>query len=277
MEPLRVRLDRFVLGLRGLALLRGWPYGDPEEADAQIAAMKELLAESDPDVIDIGNLDLARAYAAWSETYDGPNPLIQAEEPVVLSFVRDIPPGRALDVACGTGRLTGLLADAGHDVVGLDASSEMLSRARAKELSAAFVRGDARHLPFADAVADMVVACLALTHVADLREPVSEMARVVRPGGSVVLSDIHPLAVATGAHAFFEAGDGSRGVTRNELHWPSAYIDAFIRADLEVRACAEVPYEAEYAYEITDPDVRDAALASFPGLPFAIVWLLRRV
>jgi ubiquinone/menaquinone biosynthesis C-methylase UbiE len=275
MQPLRIRSERFLLGLRGLALLRGWPFGDPSEADDQMERMADVLAR-DPDLIDIASADVADAYADWSLTYDGPNPLIMAEEPVMRSWFDDLPRGRALDVACGTGRLAAILAELGHEVTGVEPSPAMLARAASKPLDVSWVRGDARALPFGDASFDLATCGLALTHVQDLREPIAEMARVLRPGGSVVLSDIHPIAAATGAHAYFETAEGGLGVTRNEVHWPGEYIQLSLDVGFEVRGCVEPRFEAQHAEQISDPEVREAALTSFVGLPFSIVWLLRK-
>jgi ubiquinone/menaquinone biosynthesis C-methylase UbiE len=110
------------------------------------------------------------------------------------------------------------MADLGHHVVGIDLTAEMLGIAAARVPSASFVRGDLLRVPAADASADLVVCSPALTHVPQLLPALEEIARIVKPGGTVVLSDIHPVAVATG-HAFFPTGERSRGVSRNELHW----------------------------------------------------------
>ena len=271
----QVRFERFLIGLRGLALLRGWPLGDTAEADEQIAEIEALLGRgSDP--MHVTGLGVTDAYALWSETYDDPNPLIQAEEPVVLRLLEEMPPSRAIDLACGTGRWSETLVDLGHQVVGIDLTEEMLDIASAKVPSAAFVRGDLLRVPIADAVADLVVCSLALTHVPTLLPAVEEIARIVRPGGSVILSDIHPVPVATGGHAIFPTGERSRALSVNELHWFGEYIDAFLHTGLEIQGCEEPVYEAEFVEHAADPDLRAALLAAAPGLPFALVWSLRR-
>lgn len=97
--------------------------------------------------------------------------------------------------------------EAGHDVVAVDASDAMLDRARARGIVAEFHRGDVQAIPVPDGTFDVAVCALALTHVPDLAPAISELGRVVRPGGRVIISDMHPVATATGAHAFFFAGD----------------------------------------------------------------------
>ena len=276
---LRLRRERFLVGLRGLALLRGWPFDRAEVADAQLEAVRSVVSGSDEQssaIIDVDELPVGNAYAAWSETYDGPNPLIEAEEPVVRRFLDGIEPGVALDVASGTGRHARLLGDFGHRVIALDASSEMLVRARTNAPGTALVRGDLNRLPIHDRSIDVVVCALALTHVRTLRQPVAELARVLRPGGHLILSDIHPVAVATGAHAFFVRPDGSRVVTRNELHWASDYVSAFRAADLMIEQAAEPPFEQSFVEDMPDAAIRDAAREAVVGLPFALVWRVRK-
>ena len=276
----RLRVDRIILGLRGLGLLRGWPFGDPEEAARDVEEIRSLSAAADrspmTDVIEVDLLGVTDAYAAWAPTYDGPNPLIAAEEPAVRRFLEGIEPGLALDVASGTGRLARLLRALGHEVVALDASDPMIREARRDASGIRHVRADLRRLPIADGRADVVTCGLALTHVEDLDAPIAEIARVLRPGGAAVLSDVHPFAAATGAHAFFRREDGSRGATRNEIHWPARYVTAFRRAGLAIEGCAEPVFDETFVREIPDGAVRTAARASLLDLPFALVWRVRR-
>lgn len=105
------------------------------------------------------------------------------------------PGGRALDVGCGTGRLTLELARrVGPDgaVVGVDFCPAMLERAREYVRrsphggSVRFVTGDADALPFADAGFDCAVMGFALRAVPDPERALAEMVRVVKPGGRVV-------------------------------------------------------------------------------------------
>ena len=72
------------------------------------------------------------AYADWSEAYDGPNPLIDAEEEVLRPTLEALPVGRAIDAACGTGRVAAMLAQLGHGVLAVDPSPEMLARCSAR-------------------------------------------------------------------------------------------------------------------------------------------------
>jgi 2-polyprenyl-6-hydroxyphenyl methylase / 3-demethylubiquinone-9 3-methyltransferase len=93
-----------------------------------------------------------------------------------------------LDLACGGGLLAPHVAGKGHRHVGLDLSATALPVARAHGVQP--VRGDVLHLPFADAVADVVVAGEVLEHVAEPVDLLTEACRVLRPGGTLVLDTI---------------------------------------------------------------------------------------
>ena len=80
------------------------------------------------------------------------------------SVIRDLPPGRTLDIACGTGFLTRHLRG---DVVGLDASGRMLELARAQAPQVRFEQGDALSLPFEDGAFDRVFTSYFYCHLED--------------------------------------------------------------------------------------------------------------
>jgi demethylmenaquinone methyltransferase / 2-methoxy-6-polyprenyl-1,4-benzoquinol methylase len=106
------------------------------------------------------------------------------------------PGGTALDVATGTGDLAlelGRRVAPGGEVVGSDFSEGMLARARAKGGSQDAVRwewGDAMALEHADATFDAATVGFGARNFADLDRGLAEMARVVRPGGRVVVLEI---------------------------------------------------------------------------------------
>jgi demethylmenaquinone methyltransferase/2-methoxy-6-polyprenyl-1,4-benzoquinol methylase len=100
------------------------------------------------------------------------------------------PGKRALDVATGTGDLAIALARRGADVVGSDFSEGMLERARAKSGAVRWEQANALALPYADNVFDAATVGFGARNFSDLRQGLSEMARVVRPGGRVVVLEI---------------------------------------------------------------------------------------
>jgi demethylmenaquinone methyltransferase / 2-methoxy-6-polyprenyl-1,4-benzoquinol methylase len=103
------------------------------------------------------------------------------------------PGGRALDVACGTGDLAmELRARVGErgEVVGCDFSDRMLELARRKAPDIRFERANALDLPYADGEFDAATVGFGARNFSDLARGLAEMARVVRPGGRVVVLEI---------------------------------------------------------------------------------------
>jgi demethylmenaquinone methyltransferase/2-methoxy-6-polyprenyl-1,4-benzoquinol methylase len=111
--------------------------------------------------------------------------------------------GSALDVACGSGKLTAQLARiAGPSgrVVGLDFSTQMLDVARHEHPGVDFTEGDALNLPFDDATFDASTIAFGLRNLADPVRGLREMVRVVKPGGrAVVLEFVRPPRGPVGA------------------------------------------------------------------------------
>jgi len=108
--------------------------------------------------------------------------LLEDQERVVSDMLGDVSARTILDVGTGTGRAAIALARRGARVTGLDASSEMLSvaRARARELDLPidFVEGDAQALRFPDRSFTSVVCLRVLMHVPDWRMSLGELCRV---------------------------------------------------------------------------------------------------
>jgi demethylmenaquinone methyltransferase / 2-methoxy-6-polyprenyl-1,4-benzoquinol methylase len=107
-----------------------------------------------------------------------------------VQLARAAPGSRALDVATGTGDLAVALHEAGSEVVGCDFSEEMLERARRKEPSVRFEWADALALPYDDNSFDAATVGFGARNFSNLSRGLQEMARVVRPGGRVVVLEI---------------------------------------------------------------------------------------
>lgn len=270
-----------ILGLTGLALCRGMISGSPEQSRARIEELRALLSDDGAggDKQPLPELDPGAGYSLWASAYDLPgNPLIAAEQPVVRALFDQVPAGRALDAACGTGRHAGYLASCGHEVVGVDKSDDMLSVASEHVPGAKFHRASIEDLPFPDGQFDLVVCSLALTHLPRLDQAIAEFARVVRPGGRVILSDIHPSSVIVlDGQASFRLPDGSGGFVRNHVHLQADYLAAFRQTSLQVLDCVEAmmrpqDVQAQAFYQLAPEAVSDAMV----GLPYLLVWDLVR-
>ena len=95
---------------------------------------------------------------------------------------------RVLDVCTGPGLLAAAILARGATPVGLDFSSEALEIARRKVPNVEFHQGDAQELPFADETFDAAVCGYGLLHVPEPEKALSEMRRVLRPGGRMAVS-----------------------------------------------------------------------------------------
>ncbi|WP_096391727.1 class I SAM-dependent methyltransferase [Halopenitus persicus] len=115
--------------------------------------------------------------------------------PEVESFLADRTATRAIDVGCGNGRHTELLADHAETAVGVDASRGLLAEARTRAadrgVTASFLQGDAASLPIATDAADLGVYVATIHHLRPRRRRVrslNELARVLDPAGVALVS-----------------------------------------------------------------------------------------
>ena len=193
---------------------------------------------------------LKATYDAWSTTYDGTvNLLISVEEVAVRSLLRGIDFHDALDAATGTGRHALYLAQRGKRVAATDSNEKMLaearSKARKKQFSIEFRQEDVSRLSFRDSSFDLVICALALAHVEDLAKPCNEFVRVLRAGGHLILSDLHPSIQAD------FGPDGKEDIAGERRHFPAYhtqvadYVQGVKSAGAEVVAAIDVPLEVE--------------------------------
>ena len=133
-------------------------------------------------------------YAQLAPRYDELRPVghdvLEALE--TLAREADLRGRRILDIGCGTGRLAQVLVERYEaDVAGVDATPEMLDRARRKLPRADLRLGRAEALPFADAAFERALMSL-VVHVIDRRAAFAEAARVLEPRGRVAISTPDP-------------------------------------------------------------------------------------
>ena len=98
--------------------------------------------------------------------------------------------GTVLDVACGTGDMVVELQKQGCTVTGIDLSDEMLAVARQKAPTATYMIADAEHLPFEDESFDAVTCAFGVRNFVHLEKGLSEMLRVLKPGGCMVILEL---------------------------------------------------------------------------------------
>src|SRR5438477_4704500 len=152
---------------------------------------------------------IARAYARWAPIYDLVFSAVFAPGRRASIAAAERIGGRILDVGIGTG-ISLIDYARSNRVVGVDYSEAMLRKAheRVREHGldhvAALAVMDAQRLGFADGYFDVVVAQYVITAVPDPERSLDEFARVVRPGGEIIL--VNHLGAETGLRRLFERG-----------------------------------------------------------------------
>lgn len=234
----------YLLGLEGIALLDAWAgEHDREFTEARLAEIRRLL--NDENLRDRGVLaewaTTVTAYQQQSADYDAGagGGLFDVDEPVVSEFLDGRSPGVALDAACGTGRFAEILADRGHRVIGVDSSPDMLAHARRRVPDGEFHIGELDRLPLPDDSVDVIVCALALVHVPRLESVLAEFARVLRPGGDLIISDVHHELVTRGSVIKASGPTGEPHIVTTYRHDLGDYLRAALSLGLQVRRCEE--------------------------------------
>lgn len=140
-----------------------------------------------------------------------PNRVLLLDE-VMLGLCGEVHGLEVLDVGCGEGRFCRMLAARGARTVGIDPTKALIEEARRRQPGGIFHEAMAEALPLPDASVDLVVSYVSLVDIPDYRTAIREMARVVRPGGRVVVANLSSFATAT---TKFWARDEDG----NKLHW----------------------------------------------------------
>jgi ubiquinone/menaquinone biosynthesis C-methylase UbiE len=153
----------------------------------------------------------AEGHRIWSATYDGDaNPVLALDSRALRERLGTLTALRVIDVACGTGRWMMEAHAQGADVAGIDSSWEMLAvAARKPALAGRLILGQAGQLPFGAGAADLALCSMAINYFPSVHGALTEMARVVRRGGRVVVSDLHPDAIAAGWKRSFRSAGSS--------------------------------------------------------------------
>ena len=204
----------------------------------------------------------AHAYALWASSYPAHahNPVMQAEERAMLQLMPDSLENYAvLDAGCGSGRyIVHALQRGAVRVSGVDLSPEMLQRAEL-ELSIyragaeiELMQGSLTALPVSDASADLTICGLVVGHLENLEQPLAELHRVTRPGGTVLCSDVHPIGHALGWVRDFKSG-GQRYAVQHTTHTLDGWRQACHKVGLLLQSIwessldpADIPPDAHF-------------------------------
>lgn len=146
-------------------------------------------------------LGVREGYERWAPNYDqSPNPLVAREKRYLDLLLPQLQGKRILDLACGTGRWLERALEGGAEfAAGVDCSNAMLRIAAGKcSVQGKLAQADCMRLPFRPSVFDFAICSFAVGHMQDLRTMARELASVMKPGGEIFASDVHPEAYARG-------------------------------------------------------------------------------
>ena len=207
----------------------------------------------------------------------------------MLDALGDVRGRRALDIGCGEGRFSRLLAGLGAEVTGVDLTEPLIERARELAVGGdTYVVGDAENLAgIEDESFDIAVSYIVLVDLLDYRASIEAAYRVLRPGGRFVVCNVHPMRSAVpygwinqGGRKLFYAVDNYWDEGPREFPWwgknfvnmhrtLSSYVNAFVESGFTLESLDEPTPSEEQLVE--NPSFDDEFRA-----PNFIVYKLRK-
>jgi ubiquinone/menaquinone biosynthesis C-methylase UbiE len=189
-------------------------------------------------------MEPAQAYDQWSSGYDSQpgNLMLALDEQLCAEWLseRAIQGKTIADIGCGTGRHWAKIMDKNPArLLGFDVSAGMLGILQKK-----YPRAETRlltdeRLPgLADETCDLLISTLTVAHIGPIQKALREWRRVLKPGGSILITDYHPDALAKGGQRTFRHNDKTFAV-RNHIHPLSKLREIAGQLDLEVVRCIE--------------------------------------
>ncbi len=140
----------------------------------------------------------AESAAAWiaEQGEEGDRSRRFVLDPAMLERVEAGGFRRALDVGCGEGRFCRLLRACGIEAVGIDPTAALIEAARGRDPDGDYRAGCAEALDFEDASFDLVVSYLTLIDIPGAAAAIAEMARVLAPGGALLVANLSSFVTA---------------------------------------------------------------------------------
>ena len=194
-------------------------------------------------------MSIQNSYNEWSEIYDSNENLTRdLDEKVTRESLNQLRFKSILEIGCGTGKNTLLLAQIGERVHALDFSQGMIAKAREK-VKAENVRFEIADLTqtwnCATAAYDLVVCNLVLEHIQDLMHIFGEAARVLEIGGKFFVNELHPFRQYQGTKARFEKGETTTVEVDAFVHHISDFTRAASTHQLKLVQLDEYWHEAD--------------------------------
>lgn len=180
-------------------------------------------------------------------------------DPVMMPLALARAPKTALDVGCGEGRFCRMLGEHGVAATGIDPTAALIAEARTRDQQAVYLEAKAEALPSPDASFDLVISYLSLIDIADFETAIREMARVLRPGGALLIANLNGFNTAGAERGWLRTMTGQlnaypvdhyleprvfwtewRGIRIQNHHRPmSAYMETLLGVGLRLTHFAE--------------------------------------
>ena len=161
--------------------------------------------------------EVQQAYNSWAQQYDSnENKTRDLEAKSLTETLARLSFDHCLEIGCGTGKNTVWLLEKAATVTAVDLSEEMLAKAKKKIASpnVTFVQADiTQPWTFATKTYDLVGFSLVLEHIEYLEPVFANVAAVLKPGGYLYISELHPFKQYNGSKARFETAEGTQVVT----------------------------------------------------------------
>ena len=182
-------------------------------------------------------MNVQNAYNEWADQYDtNLNKTRDMEALVLRETLGSLVFSSCLEIGCGTGKNTVWLQTKATQVVAVDFSEEMLSKAKEKisQPNVQFLQADINEpWHFVQQPFDVVSFSLVLEHIEDLTAIFKKVAEALSPNGHVYIAELHPFKQYSGSKARFETAAGTQLVTCFNHH-VSDFVIAAKKAGLEL-------------------------------------------
>jgi ubiquinone/menaquinone biosynthesis C-methylase UbiE len=187
-------------------------------------------------------MEIREAYSEWSATYDSDRNLTRdLDRAVVRQELVSQRCEKVLELGCGTGKNTNVLAATSDQVIALDFSAGMIAKAREKLTlpNVHFEIADITHKwPFAGSSFDLIACNLVLEHIEDLAFIFREAHRVLMTGGCFFVCELHPYRQYEGTQARFQRAQHTKTIPAF-VHHISDFTGAAAASGLSLRKMNE--------------------------------------
>lgn len=187
-------------------------------------------------------MSIQNSYNEWSKQYDSNENKTRDLEALSLSeILGERHFTKTLEIGCGTGKNTGMLAGISESVLSIDLSPGMIAVAKEKikNTNVTFLEVDIqKDWDFAGEKFDLVTFSLVLEHIKDLESLFKKLSVVVNQGGIVYVGELHPVKQYSGSQARFETSSGTHLVDAF-IHHVSDYTNAANDAGFAIESIRE--------------------------------------